>query len=372
MASCKSAEASAAAIWPEFAIADNPSIRQARNCLQSCIDADTPGNDPDATARDGYTQKQWTKLMDDRLAKLRYARAEPDDKARLNAYTTETACTWTGAIPSKTLDTALTSEEFCDNIALQLGVDVQDEVLPCTFCVMPCDMRGRHALSCTAGGDNTCEHNELRDEVYAWCQRARFRPELEKSGLLHDLELPGGRRRPADVLVCHRPALLHGLPGGPAAEGTTKVALDLAVINALGQGQHQLTFEGQLRAAIAYSKTKREHLRTHEKCAENGIAFEPLVFEAQGGVEPRAAAILHRIAESVATVEGRDTAACKREFLQCLAVIVARNSSRAIRRRAAMRPRADGNRRAERGIKRALEESAADSAATSSGRELFF
>ena len=135
------------------------------------------------------------------------------------------------------------------------------------------------------------------------------------------------------------------------------MALDFAVVNALGLYHHSETFERPLGAAIAYSKRKQMHLQTRERCAQAGLAFEPVVFDAQGGVEPRAAAILHKIAEAVAVTEGRDMGSCKHEMLQRLAVIIAWTNSRAVRRRIA--PRISAERSAHiRGSKRVLDEMA--------------
>ena len=52
-----------------------------------------------------------------------------------------------------------------------------------------------------------------------------------------------------------------------------------------------------------------------------------MVVEAQGGIEPRAAAILHRIVEAVAKVEGTAAAESKRELLHHVALILARANS---------------------------------------------
>ena len=59
-----------------------------------------------------------------------------------------------------------------------------------------------------------------------------------------------------------------------------------------------------------------------------------MVFEAQGGVEPRCAAILHRIAMAVAAVEGSDVASTKSTMLQRIAVIIARSCASCVQRRA--------------------------------------
>ena len=75
----------------------------------------------------------------------------------------------------------------------------------------------------------------------------------------------------------------------PPAVPHGRVALDVAVINALGQDHWDATFARALGAANAYSARKAAHLDTKERCRGEDINFEPMVFEAQGGVEPRAA-----------------------------------------------------------------------------------
>ena len=337
MASSKAAEARAAEIWPEFVLNANPAQARARERLNLYIGEARHNAEStvESSARDGYSQRQWTKLLDDTRARTAFSRAEPDDRARFNAYGAGTSCTWLHATPSKAIDTELTNAEFRDNVAMQLGVDVSEEVVACGFCGMVSDTRGRHSTSCMAGGHHDLMHNELRDEVHSWCRRAMLRPKLEKSGLLHEVSLPDARRRPADVLVCQTTGFLHDLPGEAAPRGMAAVALDFAVVNALGQGHHGQTFSGPLNASMAYSRRKCTHERTKEKCAEAGLAFEPMVFEIQGGIEPRAAAILHRIADGVAAVEDLEPDVCKRAMLERLALVLARWSSKMIRQRVA-------------------------------------
>ena len=81
------------------------------------------------------------------------------------------------------------------------------------------------------------------------------------------------------------------------------------------------------------------------------MALEPIVVEAQGGIEPRAAALLHRIAEAAAKAEGADKAETKRELLERLALILARANLNSISRRSG--PKIEAS---HRGIKRAVEE----------------
>ena len=74
-------------------------------------------------------------------------------------------------------------------------------------------------------------------------------------------------------------------------------------------------------------------MNTRARCAAEGIAFEPVVFEAQGGVEPRAAAIMHRIVETVAALENGEIARLKADMMQKIAVIIASQNALAISRR---------------------------------------
>jgi hypothetical protein len=129
---------------------------------------------------------------------------------------------------------------------------------------------------------------------------------------------------------------LQNLTGELAPRETGKVALDFGLTNALGRGHHRETLSGQTKAAATYSKRKCDHARTKERFAKAGITFEPIIFENQGGVEPRAAAILHRIAEAVAAVEGGAVDDCKRVMLERLALVIARRNSGFVRRSAAM------------------------------------
>ena len=176
-------------------VGGNPAAARALGRLNAYVENSTNEAPTAVGQRTTYTQRQWTKLIDDTKAKRVRLRMGPDDVTRLNAYTADTSCRWTGTTPSKILDTELTNDAFVDHVAMQLGVDVAEEVLVCGFCGMVCDTLGRHALSCTAGGDFVLVHSEVLDETYAWCKRARLRPHLEKSGLLHDVGLPDGRRR---------------------------------------------------------------------------------------------------------------------------------------------------------------------------------
>ena len=198
-------------------------------------------------------------------------------------------------------------------------------------------------MSCTAGGDLVCRHNLIRDIFFRYCQRARLNPQLEKAGLLEDDSIFVNLRRPADVLAEMGSA---GTPSGGAP--WVRTALDVKVINAMGQGHLEDTCVGGLVAAEAYREQQKQHLNTADLCAQRGISYEPLVFTAQGGMERHAEAILSRIAAGVAKNEDASAAEIKAEFMQEVSVSLMRSVAKAVLRRRC-NPCAAGALAAERG-----------------------
>ena len=183
------------------------------------------------------------------------------------------------------------------------------------------------------GGDAVTLHNQVRDLIHDYCRRAQLRPQLEAASLLQGPAVD--RRRPADVLLPRPGPLLDRLPDGswrPAAEPGA-LALDFAVINALGPNHRDATFAAPASAATAYATHKRRHQRTEALCREAGVTYHPVIFEAQGGMSTEAAALLHRLAGVVSSVEGAAALTIRSRLFDQLAVAIARGNGRSIRRR---------------------------------------
>ena len=190
-----------------------------------------------------------------------------------------------------------------------------------------------------AGGDAVALHNGLRDLLHDYCARAQLRPQAEAPGLLD------GRRRPADIFLRGGVGLLPALPDGSRPVGLGALALDVAIINALGPSHWDATLRGAPDAVTAYAQRKRDHLDTAASCQQVGIHYQPLVWDIYGGCTAATRAFLHRLAGLVATVEGIDLTLVKARLLDQLAVVLARGAGRALRRRrrgAAAPPHASG------------------------------
>ena len=221
------------------------------------------------------------------------SRALPDAVCNLNAYSAPLAGKVLGVVPSKTLDKHLTQVEFVHELAARLYVDVFEEDTLCVFCGALIDPKGKHCKSCMSGGDTVLMHNTVRDIVEDYCKRGRLRPEAEAPSLLRGISVPDARRRPADVLVCSASCLARILPDGARALGR-KVALDFAVINAVGRGHWTETFQKSGGAEECYSTRKCRHQDTQAKCQEAGLEFQPMVMSTQGGMTPAMGSVLQK------------------------------------------------------------------------------
>ncbi|CAE8614264.1 unnamed protein product [Polarella glacialis] len=279
------------------------------------------------------TQSQVSNVIGLARVKAWRAVATPDSACNLNAFSAPLAGKALGITPSKTLDKHLSKNEFVTEVAARLGVDVCEGGHACSFCGLAADSRGRHALFCMSGGDATVEHNSVRDLVHDYCRRGLLRPQLEAQGVLRDIPLPDGRRRPADVLVCSGSVLVQSLPDGSRPVGPNSVALDFAVINALGPGHWEETSRQPGSAAKAYADRKRRHLDTASKCEAAGVRFQPMVFEAQGGMTSEAGAVIHAIAGAVASAEDADQQKIRVEIFEKISLLIMRANARRIGRR---------------------------------------
>ncbi|CAE7222298.1 icd2 [Symbiodinium natans] len=115
--------------------------------------------------------------------------------------------------------------------------------------------------------------------------------------------------------------------------GSQRVALDFAVINALGSSHWQTSCREIGGAAAAYAQKKRRHLDTAAHCQAEGISFQPVVFTSQGTMTKEASSILRGIAEAISVAEGGCPAQLCEEIFERVAILIARANSRAVTRR---------------------------------------
>ena len=205
--------------------------------------------------------------------------------------------------------------------------------ISCPLCDDIIDIYGDHCLTCGCGGDRTKRHNLLRNEIFHVCNSIGLNPELERPGLLQQRPLTGagqengldrdseGGRRPADVYL-------------PRWRRGTPAALDFAVTSGLRSDMVNLSAEDGTIASKRYEDYKCSYLDTKSKCEEEGIAFIPVIFEADGGGwGPTAHLVWSEIAKYKSLKTGEKNSIIANHLLQSLGIILHRENARAILRR---------------------------------------
>ena len=172
-----------------------------------------------------------------------------------------------------------------------------------------------------------------RHVVQDYCERAGMRPTAEAPGVLQDLAIPEGRRRPADLLVCHGAGLADRLPDGSQPHHLPQTALDIAVTYATGPSHWPKTFESPGAASSAYAASKRAHQQTAAKCAAAGVFYQPLVFEAQGGLCSETGSVLHALTRRVGAAEECDSELVFADMVRKIAIVLCRAAAGSLQRR---------------------------------------
>ena len=108
--------------------------------------------------------------------------------------------------------------------------------------------------------------NGIRNAVFREAVKARYRPEVEKPGVLPD-------RRPADILIHADPRAV-----GSNRAQFSDVALDFAAISPFTAQRLRKQAE-VLEGARAYADQTRAFQNTAVRMAGANLGFEPSVFE---------------------------------------------------------------------------------------------
>ena len=215
--------------------------------------------------------------------------------------------------------------EFVEEVKVRLWVPTYPCKRFCPCCDAVSARYGLHARRCGGAGDWTACHHAARNLVSRFADEAGLNPSVEQAHLLPPRpDDPSGNnlRRPADVFV---PAWTHGQPA----------AFDLAITSPQRQetlAQAALTVG---HAATVYEIHKRRHLRTEDKCRQQGILFVPLVAEASGGWGSSAIQTFSKMARMAARrgVPTNGPKAIMPLFLERLSIAIRSARARAVLRR---------------------------------------
>jgi hypothetical protein len=112
-----------------------------------------------------------------------------------------------------------------------------------------------------------------------------------------------------------------------------KIALDFAVVTPFGVGAIRAASTNMLATAKAYTETKRLYKDTQRLCEEAEIGFEPIVFEATGGLEPEGQKVLESILDELARATGKKKSEVVSRVKGRISIDLCRAQSRALARR---------------------------------------
>ena len=179
------------------------------------------------------------------------------------------------------------------------------------------------AVLCSAGGERTVRHHALRDILATWVDRAGLQPEKKKGGLLLPLTIPaasGGGRQTCTSLH----TLVHLLP------------LTWPSRPPRGRQPWEKLRAPVWRPLLPMRKPKQPIWKLLQHVGGKGLNFSPLVAEATGAWELKAAGFLRKISSAAAAREGADGEGLHAALLQELCV-----AARIVRAQAVLRRRAE-------------------------------
>ena len=174
---------------------------------------------------------------------------------------------------------------------------------------------------CGSWGEKITRHNHIRDHIHSMAATAVLNPVKEGQHLL-----PGGNRRPADVLI-------------PNWAQGRDAALDITSI-------HPLQCETVSRAATnpghalnhAYDRKIRG---SWEECRQAGIGFFPIVFESLGGVHKVAETEVKRLASAMARRVGQEEEEASRHSFNRLSILLMKSNAAILSNRIPSFPEAE-------------------------------
>ena len=271
----------------------------------------------------GQKQKALATLVDSAAWARQLATTSAVGKALLHSEQHPGARAFLAAVPHGVC--RMEPAVFLAELRLRLGVAEASLDTWCPRCDSVLDTYSLHAGVYAAGRERTRRHHAVREVVLRWADRAGLQPERETPEVL----LP---QRPEDSrLAARRPANIF-LP----FFGGSPTALDIAIT--APQRRESLLEAGKQggAAAAAYARVKAQHLQTATACEEQGVRFQPMVFESTGAFDISTGQVLQQLARAVAARAGGNTSVLHDQLLQELCSTI-----RTFRARAALRRRVE-------------------------------
>ena len=238
------------------------------------------------------------------------------DLTRMKSYGESWADGWVCSAPNLTFGTCFTNVAFSDALSMRLGLQVFDGDEGCGMCPQVSDSWGHHCIACPMIG-KTPLHNCVRDEIFRGLSGGGIGLKLEPSGLLPatpDL-------RPADILTIPTPLCRQS-----AWNFLPRVALDFAIVS-------QFIAGGSVSNTERYAEQKRTNRQIQQRCHEQGIGFEPIVFDYAGGLNVEGRRILDSLCKAADEPLGRPPGRTRSLLQERISILLQRHVHVCLERR---------------------------------------
>ena len=121
------------------------------------------------------------------------------------------------------------------------------------------------------------------------------------------------------------------------------MALDVGVVSAHAMMHREHAMEERLGAAEAYARRKCGREEVERRCRENGVVFQPMIFESAGGVSNEAEQVIRCLNRAVAEQTDTPYGEVAQRFWHRISIDIQRAGHRAFARRLGERQGAGGD-----------------------------
>ncbi len=211
-----------------------------------------------------------------------------DDIIRVNSLASKRSGSWMIATPT-TPYLELQNRLWTILMNMRLDIDQCNEGENCNACVTtnhPFIMgtKARHVLLCANFGQYGIKHDKIRDLLFNFFRKAKWKPRKEVQYLFGH-----GRLRPADIWI---PNYRYG----------KALCIDVTIPNVMAPSRYIQQFQDKNYVFKYAIKAKNKLYK--KKCEENELIFMPFVMDTYGRIEENSFKLLKEICEPMAENSG--------------------------------------------------------------------
>ena len=188
----------------------------------------------------------------------------------------------------------LSPQEFCSFLSFRIGSKIVGPNEKCRHCNALIDFDGYHIGTCKTGDYGpTQRHNEIRDVLFKFCQKAILSPKLEA------ITNTTTNRKPADIYI-------------PNGDHGRAIAIDVTIVH-----PQRPKYASGAAAAPDFANSEAEKLKLNKHdadCQRENIKFVPIAMEFFGRLSPAFIDLTEKIATAIVNRTGSKRSSCIAEI----------------------------------------------------------